>query len=175
AFGFSYVIYATFFVRYLVKEWHFTQASAGMLWMQVGVVSAISGFIWGSLSDRWGRRTALLLVFTLQGLSYLCFGAGHALLFIYLSAALFAITAWSIPALMAALAGDIFGARLAPAALGLMTIVFGTAQALGPFFAGRLADATHSFAPAFVTAGVVALLGAAGSRSLRHDKAVPKT
>ncbi|MCX6901996.1 MAG: hypothetical protein NTW03_00660 [Verrucomicrobia bacterium] len=51
----------------------------------------------------------------------------------------------------------------------MMTSVFGTAQALGPFFAGRLADATHSFAPAFVTAGVVALLGAAGSLSLRQN------
>jgi MFS family permease len=83
---------------------------------------------------------------------------------VYLSAALFALTAWSIPALMAALCGDRFGARLAPAALGLITLVFGLGQALGPWLAGAIADATHSFAPAFLVAGATALLvGGGGS------------
>jgi len=171
AFGFSYIIYSTFFARYLVAEAGFSLSKAGVLWMQVGVVSGISGFIWGSISDRWGRRTALVAVFALQGLSFLLFGSKAGVPALYLSAALFAVTAWSVPALMAALSGDIFGARLAPAALGLMTIVFGFAQALGPFFAGKIADATHSFAPAFITAGTVALLlGAGGSLCLKAEK-----
>jgi predicted MFS family arabinose efflux permease len=54
---------------------------------------------------------------------------------------------------MAALCGDCFGARLAPAALGLMTIVFGLGQMLGPWLAGRMADAAQSFGPAFVAGG----------------------
>ncbi len=168
AFGFSYIIYSTFFVKYLVKEGGFSTDDAGMLWLQVGVVSTISGFIWGAVSDRWGRRVGLLGVFTLQGLSFLIFGLGHDLSAVYLSAALFAVTAWSIPALMAALCGDLFGARLAPAALGLMTIVFGTGQAIGPYLAGVVADATQSFSLAFVIAGIVALsLGVGGSLWLR--------
>ena len=168
AFGFSYIIYSTFFIRYLVSEGGLTKATAGLLWLKIGLVSVISGFIWGSVSDRWGRRRALLAVFTLQGLSFLVLGWSRAWPAIYLSAALFAVTAWSIPALMAALAGDIFGARLAPAALGLITIVMGIGQALGPYLAGRIADATHSFSLAFITAGLVALvLGAGGSLLLR--------
>ena len=164
AFGFSYVIYSTFFIRHLVKDGGFTKAEAGLLWLKVGVVSVISGFIWGSVSDRWGRRLALLCVFGLQGTAFLIFGLSRELPVIYLSAGLFAITAWSIPALMAALCGDLFGGRLAPAALGLMTIVFGLGQALGPYLAGRIADATQSFSLAFVTAGTVALiLGGGGS------------
>ena len=72
---------------------------------------------------------------------------------------------------LAALAGDVFGPRLAPAALGLMTIVFGTGQALGPYLAGIIADVTRSFSPAFVIAGAVALiLGAGGSLLLRTSK-----
>jgi MFS family permease len=89
----------------------------------------------------------------------------------YASALLFALTAWSIPALMAALAGDTFGARLAPAALGLMTIIFGVGQALGPWCAGALADATNSYSIAFVIAGAVALIvGAGGALMMRSDK-----
>ena len=167
AFGFSYIIYATFFVRYLTGEAGFSPAGAGTLWMQIGMVSVVSGLLWGGVSDRWGRRPALLWVFGLQGLSFLLFGLGRDGWLVYLSAALFALTAWSVPALMAALCGDLFGARLAPAALGLITMVFGLGQALGPFLAGVIADATHTFAPAFLLAGAVALIvGGGGTLTL---------
>jgi MFS family permease len=163
-FGFSYIIFSTFFIRYLVSEVGFERAQAGWLWLKIGMLSGISGLIWGIVSDRWGRRLALLCVFLLQGTSFLVFGLYPHASGAYLAAALFAMTAWSIPALMAALAGDLFGPKLAPAALGLMTIVFGAGQVLGPLVAGQMADAAHSFKPAFVTAGLMALiLGAGGS------------
>lgn len=144
---------------------------AGTLWLQVGIVSTFSGLIWGGLSDRWGRRTSLITVFGLQGLAFLAFGLSRELPSVYLSAALFAITAWSIPALMGALAGDIFGARLAPAAIGLMTIVFSLGQVIAPYFAGAVADATQSFSLAFVAGGIVSIIGAGGSLTIRlHGK-----
>jgi len=171
AFGFSYIIYSTFFVRHLVSDGLFTSDSAGTLWMQIGLVSMASGFVWGSISDHWGRTFSLLCVFTLQGISFSIFGLSETATIIYLSAALFAVTSWSIPALMAALAGDVFGSRLAPAALGLMTIVFGTGQALGPYLAGVVADSTNSFSSAFILAGGVALIfGAGGTLLLRKTQ-----
>jgi predicted MFS family arabinose efflux permease len=170
AFGFSYIIYSTFFIRYLVKECGLTAGHAGWLWLKVGMVSGLSGFLWGGISDRWGRRAGLIGVFLLQGASFLVFGLSQRLEAVYVSAGLFALTAWSVPALMAALAGDLFGARLAPAALGLVTIVFGFGQALGPYLAGAIADITHTFSSAFVAAGVVALgLGAGGSWCLKKS------
>lgn len=173
AFGFSYIIYSTFFIKHLVREGAFTIAAAGSLWMNIGIVSLVSGFIWGSISDRFGRRIALMGVFALQGIAFAVFGLSRELPAVYFSAALFGLTAWSIPALMAALAGDVFGPRLAPAALGLMTVIFGIGQAMGPYLAGALADATQSFAPAFVIAGAIALiLGAGGSFMLQPAKNV---
>jgi MFS family permease len=173
-FGFSYIIYSTFFVRYLIGEAGFSRAGAGALWLQVGVVSIVSGFLWGSVSDRWCRRAALLWVFGLQGAAFLLFGLSRGGWSVYLSAALFAITAWSVPALMAALCGDLFGARLAPAALGLITLVFGLGQALGPYLAGVIADATRSFAPAFFLAGATALaIGGGGSLTLQKGLGRP--
>ena len=168
-FGFSYIIYSTFFVRYLTGEAGFSRSAAGSLWFQIGVMSIVSGFLWGSVSDRWGRRAALLWVFGLQGMAFVLFGLGRSPAYVYGSAILFAITSWSVPALMAALCGDLFGARLAPAALGLITMVFGCGQALGPYLAGMIADATGSFAPAFLLAGAVALLlGCGGSLTLHR-------
>jgi len=158
-FGFSYIIYATFFARYLIGEAGFTIESAGALWSTVGALSIVSGFIWGSVSDLVGRKYGLAIVFFLQALCYIVFGVWNALPGYYVSAMLFAFTAWSIPAIVAATAGDLVGARLAPAALGFITLFFGVGQAAGPFIAGRIAQGTGSYTLAFVIAGIAAGLG----------------
>ena len=165
-FGFSYIIYSTFFVKHLQRAAGMTPHEAGRAWLLVGLASAGSGLAWGWISDRYGRRPALAWIFVIQGASFVLFGSTAEPAWLLLSAGLFALTAWSIPALMAALAGDLFGVRLAPAALGLMTVVFGFGQVLGPWLAGVVADRVNSFGPAFVIAGVAALAGAAGTLRL---------
>ncbi len=169
-FGFSYIIYATFFVRYLNWEAGFTVESAGRLWSIVGAVSIASGFIWGTFSDRAGRKYGLAAVFMLQFLCYLVFGVWKAMPGYYLSALIFSLTAWSIPAIMAAAAGDILGAKLAPAALGFLTLFFGIGQMFGPFTAGRIADAYGSYTIAFVVAALASLAGGVLSLMLRIKK-----
>jgi len=166
-FGFSYIIYATFFARYLTWEAGFTTEAAGALWSAVGMVSIISGFIWGSVSDVLGRKYGLAIVYFLQFLCFTIFGLWKAPAGYYLSALLFALTAWSIPGIMAAASGDLLGARLAPAALGFITLFFGIGQAGGTFVGGRIADFTGSYTVAFVIAGTAALVGAIASLFLR--------
>jgi len=142
----------------------FSEGWAGRLWSGIGAASIASGFIWGVVSDRISRRYALALIYTLQAASFLLYGlglitrrfeAGY-----YLSAVLFALTAWSIPAVMSAAAGDLMGPRLASAAFGIITLFFGVGQIFGPFVAGRLADSTGGYGAAFVLAAGVAALGA---------------
>jgi MFS family permease len=166
-FGFSYIIYTTFFARYLTWEAGFTTEAAGALWSTVGMVSIISGFIWGSVSDVVGRKYGLAIVYFLQFLCFTIFGLWKAPAGYYLSALLFALTAWSIPGIMAAASGDLLGARLAPAALGFITLFFGIGQACGTFIGGRIADLFGSYTVAFVIAGAAALVGAIASLFLR--------
>jgi len=162
-FGFSYIIYTTFFARYLTGEAGFSTQAAGALWSAVGIVSVISGFIWGSVSDIVGRKYGLAIVYFLQFLCFTIFGLWKAPAGYYLSAMLFALTAWSIPGIMAAASGDLLGARLAPAALGFITLFFGIGQAVGTAIGGRIADFTGSYTLAFVIAGSAALVGAVAS------------
>jgi predicted MFS family arabinose efflux permease len=169
-FGFSYIIYATFFARYLTWEAGFTTEAAGALWSAVGALSIISGFIWGTVSDIVGRKYGLAIVYFLQFLCFTIFGLWKAPPGYYLSALLFALTAWSIPGIMAAASGDLLGGRLAPAALGFVTLFFGIGQAGGTFLGGRVADATGSYTLAFVIAGAAALVGAVASLFLRTPK-----
>lgn len=158
-YGFSYIIYATFFVRYLNWEGGLTIAEAGTLWSFVGGLSIASGLIWGSLSDRIGRKHALFFVYFIQFVSYTIFGLWEAVPGFYISAFLFGITAWSIPAIMAASSGDILGPRTGAAALGFLTLFFGIGQSLGPFVAGRIAEMAGTYTPAFVIAGLASLAG----------------
>lgn len=81
------------------------------------------------------------MIFGVQGIAYMAFLAG-TLGGDLLSVVLFGITAWGIPAVMAAAAGEVRGARDATTAFGHLTTVMGVGQAMGPSLAGALADAT---------------------------------
>jgi len=135
-YGLSYIIYMIFFAAYLVKEMGFTQEWAGRLWAMVGGLSVFCGVIWGSISDRLGRNRGAALAYLILGLSYIIYGVLKIKFGFYLSAVMFGLTAWSIPTIMAAAAGDYVGPRLAPAGLGFITVFFGIGQALGPLLGG---------------------------------------
>jgi len=158
-YGFSYIIYMLFFAAYLVKEMGFSQEAAGGLWALVGGLSIFCGVIWGSISDRLGRGKGAALAYLVLGLSYIIYALVKAKFGFYLSAGLFGLTAWSIPTIMAAAAGDFVGPRLAPAGLGFITLFFGIGQALGPILGGYLADTTNSFTVPFLVAGGISFMG----------------
>ncbi len=166
AFGFSYMIYLTFFKLYLTSELHFSGAWAGNLFMLMGACSLLCGVLWGAASDRVGRRAALIGVFLVHTAAFALFALADPRALIA-SAVLFGLSAWSIPAIMAAACGDLLGARLTAAGLGFITLFFSLGQAAAPTVAGAIADTgRHSFAPAFLLAAGVALLGAVGSALL---------
>lgn len=169
AFGFSYVIYATFFVAYLTEERGLSPTQAGGMWSLVGVLAIFCGFVWGSLSDWTGRRAGLALVYALEGLAILLMAVWTAPSGYLVSAFLFGFTALAIPAIMAAACGDFVGPRLAPAAFGAITLVFGIGQSVGPSVGGWLADYTGSFTAAFIAAAVAAFLGSVGALALRRQ------
>ncbi|MEW6426181.1 MAG: YbfB/YjiJ family MFS transporter, partial [Bacillota bacterium] len=107
----------------------------------------------------------------LQAICYALMAGGQATGILFLSAILFGLTAWSIPGVVAAACGDYVGSRLAPAALGMVTLCFAVGQALAPAVAGYLADLLRSFSPALFLAAGVAALGTVGSFTLRPPKA----
>jgi sugar phosphate permease len=166
-YGLSYIIYMVFFAAYLVKEMGFTQEAAGGVWALVGGLSIFCGVIWGGISDRLGRSKGAALAYLVLGLSYIIYALIKARFGIYLSAVMFGLTAWSIPTIMAAAAGDFVGPRLAPAGLGFITLFFGIGQALGPALGGYLADTTQSFTVPFLTAGGISLVGMISSLFLK--------
>lgn len=158
-YGLSYIIYMVFFAAYLVKEMGLSPAWAGGLWAMVGGLSVFCGVIWGGISDRIGRNRGAALAYLVLGLSYLIFALVKNKYGFYLSAVTFGLTAWSIPTIMAAAAGDFVGPRLAPAGLGFITLFFGIGQALGPALGGYIADISQSFTIPFLAASIISFTG----------------
>jgi MFS family permease len=155
-FGYTYVIYATFIVTTLVKERGFSETIAGTFWSWVGFLSLFSGPIFGTLSDKIGRKGGLMLVFFFQMLAYLLVAAHLPPLFLYLSIGFYGIVAWSIPSIMVAAVSEYVGLDRALAAFGFITFIFGLGQITGPSIAGILAEKTGSFSSSFAMAALFA-------------------
>ncbi len=160
-FGFTYSIYVTFIVTSLVRDRGFSESEAGMFWIWVGVLSLLSGPVFGTLSDRFGRRVGFASVFTIQGIAYLFAAIGLSKVMLYASVCLFGLGAWSIPSIMAAAVGDCVGAAKAPQAFGVVTFIFAIGQISGPVVAGEIAQQLGSLTMSFILAASLSLLALA--------------
>jgi MFS family permease len=141
---------------------------AGQVFAVLGVLSIVSGMIWGGISDIFGRKKGLVFAFSILALSYLCFASWKDVIGFYVSAIIFGISISSVPTIMAATAGDVVGGRFAPATLGFITIFFGIGQSIGPGVAGWLKDVTGTFAWGFMLSALVSFVGALCSFALRE-------
>ena len=177
-FGYTYAIYVTFIVTSLVREHGFTESAAGRFWSVVGLLSLLSGPVFGALSDRLGRKAGLMVVFTLQLLAYLLAGAHLPGAWLHLSIGVFGLVAWSVPTIMVAAIGDHVGPEKALPAFGFITFFFGLGQITGPSVAGVLAERTGSFSSSFLMAAAFAAVAIVASSFVGHPArpaAVPAT
>lgn len=160
-FGYTYVIYATFIVTSLIQDRGFSENAAGTFWSWVGFLSLLSGPVFGTLSDRFGRKTILVTVFLIQTAAYLLAALkGLPVLFLYLSIGCYGMVAWSIPSVMAALVGDYAGPGKAARIFGIITFIFALGQIAGPAAAGILAEQTGNFSVSFLMAAALTLAAA---------------
>jgi MFS family permease len=160
-FGATYVVYVTFFVTSLVRDRGFSEMSAGNFWAWVGALSLLSGPVFGTMSDRFGRKAALVTVFSIQATGYLLAGLQQVPeLFLYASIGCFGLTAWAIPSIIAAMAGDLAGPQKAARVFGFITFVFSLGQISAPAVAGLLAEQSGNFSSSFMMTAILATGGA---------------
>ena len=143
-FGFSYNIYATYFVAYMVEEVRLVEKTAGNIWAIFGWMCILSGLIWGFASDRLGRRKALLWNNAVISLSVLLPLLLRQPFFMGFSAFLFGGTFLGMVTVVAAAIGDQVSEKRA-LVYGLVTLIHGTGQFLGTISGGTLKDLTGTF------------------------------
>ncbi len=155
AFGFTYVVYATFFVTTLVAERGFSEREAGYFWAVIGLLSLVSGPVFGALSDQFGRKSGLVMVFAFQLAAYLLVALELPGIYLNVSIALYGLVAWSVPTIMAAAVGDYLGPQNAARAFAIITLFFGAGQIVGPGTAGLLAEQSGSFVSSYLMSAAV--------------------
>ena len=143
-FGLAYNIYVTYFVAFLIGEIRLTEEVAGIIWSIFGWMCVVSGWIWGFLSDRMGRREALLWNHGVISLSVLISLLFHQPFLLGLSAFLFGATFPGTVTVIAACVSDEETEKRATL-YGWVTLIHGIGQFLGTILGGYLRDLTGSF------------------------------
>ena len=157
--GVSYIVYGTFFSAHLLAH-GFDAATAGRLWSLAGVAATVSGLLGGALADRLSPGAALIMLFMMQAAGMVMLALGEGTGWFTASVLAYGLSLWGFPAAITKACTELVGARLAPAALGLLATMFAVGQAAGPVVAGVLADRSGSLGPGLLFGAVASLGGA---------------
>lgn len=159
AFGLSMSLFVNYFVTRLEEDSGYLPATSALVFAAFGIASIFGGPLYGAVSDRTGRRPALIVGYgTMAGASLtLLVGAGP---WPWLAALVFGLAFAGVPAATAAYLRDHLSAREFGSAFGVITLAFGIGQLLAPQVGGYLGDTLGSFATVFYLAAFVAMTAA---------------
>ncbi len=166
AFGATFMVFGTFIVTTMVREYGFSETRAGLFWSWAGFFSLFSGIAFGAVSDRIGRKYGLMLVFAVQTAAYLLAGSRPGETGLLISIVLYGLAVFAIPAIMAAAVGDYLGLSRAAGAFATITVFFAAGQTIGPAVAGMIGRIYGTFTSAYLLAGVVTATAAIMACSL---------
>lgn len=165
SYGLTVSLYMNYVVAALEDDAGFSPGHAASVFAALGVAMAVGGVLVGRLSDRTGRRLALITAYATMAACPLLVLTGREP-WALLSAVAFGIAMSGIPTVIAAHLSDTLHPRAFAAAFGALTLAFGVAQVVGPQLGGWLASRTGSFTVAFSVAAAAGAVGALASRDL---------
>lgn len=133
---------------FIVQSFGGGELMGGLLFASYSLTAAFAGPLWGRLSDRIGRKRALMLTLAGASLSYVALGLAHTVLMIFLARAFSGAMAGNVGVVMAAMA-DLTSERQRTRAMGLIGVSFGLGFATGPGIAAVMATFAGADALAF--------------------------
>lgn len=157
--GFSYLVFSTFLVDFLMSDKGFDEHRAGQFFAAAGFTSIVSGWLWGYLSDRWGRLFALSALYFSQFILLVLFCVSHLTSLLFLETILYGAVLFGVPTVMVASVSDFVGAKSTPIAMGFITLFFGAGQFVSPVVTGYILDSFNSYIIAFLVSACILLVG----------------
>ena len=133
---------------FLAKNFGATAATVTLLGTTYSLMQFILAPLWGSLSDRIGRRPVLLATITITAVGHATFSAATSLTMLFLARALAGIGAANISTAQAVLA-DTNPAAERSRAMALIGAAFGLGFIFGPALGGILFHLDHRAPAAF--------------------------
>jgi MFS family permease len=134
-------------------------ADAAALYGILALCNGVGRFLWGSISDRLGRRLTFGLLFGGQALAFVVLdSSGHDLLLVAASLAVLLLCYGGGFGVMPAFNSDFFGTKNFGANYGLQISAWGLAAVVGTGFISTLKEVTGSFAGLMQPIAVVLLV-----------------
>ena len=159
-------------------------AIAGTAMAMYAIFNGLGRIVWGSVSDKIGRKTSIILMCALQGVMMLAFFyVGGIQAGLIAGACIIGFNFGGNFALFPAATADFFGNKNLGLNYGWVFLSYGVAGIFGPQIAGHFVDAAKAAEAAgpavdawkmpFIIAGVACLAGAVISATVRPPKAKP--
>ena len=122
------------------------------------IFNGVGRIVWGQISDKIGRRKALVSMFVLQAIMMAVFFYTTANQYVfYIVTALIGFNFGGNFALFPAATADSFGAETLGLNYGFVFTAYGIGGIAGPILAGTVQDANMSFLYAFIPASLMCL------------------
>ena len=129
----------------------------------MSILNAIGRIVWGALSDKLGRESTMILMFTTLAIGMFAFAfvsePGATNWYVIMGiASLIGFCFGGNFALFPSATADFFGSKNVGKNYGVMFTAYGIAGITGAFVAGPIVDATGSYFLAFIITGILALV-----------------
>ena len=146
---------------------------AFLLVMVVAIFNTCGRFLSGFVSDRIGRTNTMVLAFVLQAINMFVFVHYRSPALLLFGSAFTGLCYGTIFTLFPAATADFYGVRHLGVNYGSLFTAFGVAGVTGSVLGGRVRDLFGSYTYAFITCGVMLLVGAVLAFLLRAPKLEP--
>ncbi|MDV6379501.1 YbfB/YjiJ family MFS transporter [Sporosarcina sp. GW1-11] len=137
--GFTYLVPQSFLFSYIL-EVGLTKYQAGQIMAISGVMAILSGPLWGGISDRIGRKSALLCTLGIGAVSLLIPVLFPVYIGLIASQFFWGATIVGMLSLCQAMSTEQVHPTYAPVALGYVTFFFAAGQLFGPGIGGWIID-----------------------------------
>jgi sugar phosphate permease len=138
---------------------HYSQAAAAELMSLVLTFSIIGRLLIGWLSDRFLKKYVMLFTYLLVATAVPFLFLAQARLVTYAAAAAFGIDLGGDYMIIPLITAELFGTQTLGRLMGVLLTFGGIAEALSPWFVGRLRDSTGSYFASCIVLIVFAILG----------------
>ena len=147
--------------------------NAFVLVMVVAIFNTLGRFLSGFLSDSLGRTNTMVLAFVLQAINMFLFIQYRSPALLLFGSAFTGLCYGTIFTLFPAATADFYGVLNLGVNYGSVFTAFGVAGVTGSVLGGRARDLFGSYTYAFVTCGIMLLVGAVLAFMLRAPKTEP--
>jgi MFS transporter, OFA family, oxalate/formate antiporter len=124
----------------------------------LSVFNAIGRVVVGSLSDKIGRSTAMMIVFILQAANMFVFSFYDTIPLLILGAALAGLAYGALFTLFPTTTADFFGVKNLGVNYGIIFTGWGIAGIVGPMVAGLVNDATGTYTISYYVSGSLLII-----------------